>query len=235
MDRLNPLPKIMAIAPFKNTYSNEILYYFQDYGYLGENVVKKMILDFHLKEKSHSKLYRNIGFLNAQKNYKKYDSEINLLTIESPTTEALMKIIPHFEKNTNIRVNLHIKKNSEVFDIIKDEEEWKNYDMIRLDVLGLSWYGQKIYKNLQGLDQDLDTALENFPYFIKDYYANINDVTYAFPFDISIQMLFYRKDIFENDIVKRKYFEKTKSELKIPTNFEAYTDILKFLTKANLI
>ena len=62
---------------------------------------------------------------------------------------------------------------------------------------------------------------------------NINDMTYAFPFDISIQMLFYRKDIFENEIVKRKYFEKTKSELRIPVNFEKYNEILDFFNEGD--
>ncbi|MFJ5623187.1 extracellular solute-binding protein [Peribacillus loiseleuriae] len=228
-----PLPEMIALAPFKNTYSNEILYYFQDYGYLGESVVKKIILNIHLKNKSHAKIYHNIGFLNKHLNYSKFDSQMNILTIESPTTEALKKIIPHFEKNTNIHVNLVIKKTSEIFEIIKDDEAWKNYDIIRLDVVGLSWYGQKIYKNLQGLNHNMDRVLENIPYFLKDYYANINDVTYALPFDISIQMLFYRKDIFENEIVKRKYFEKTKSELKIPTNFNTYNEILKFINESD--
>jgi multiple sugar transport system substrate-binding protein len=228
-----PLPKMIAMAPFKNTYSNEILYYFQDYGYLGESVVKKIILNIHLKNKSHSKIYDNIGFLTTHLNYRQFDSELNILTIESPTTEALKKIVPHFEKNTNIRVNLEIKKTNEIFEIIKDDEAWKSYDIIRLDVVGLSWYGQKIYKNLQGLNQNMDRVLETIPYFLKDYYANINEVTYALPFDISIQMLFYRKDIFENEIVKRRYFEKTKSELKIPTNFNTYNEILTFINESD--
>ncbi|WP_168733952.1 extracellular solute-binding protein [Metabacillus sediminilitoris] len=228
-----PLPKIIAMAPFKNTYSNEILYYFQDYGYMGVSLVKKIILNIHLKDKSHSKIYDNIGFLEKHLSYNKYESQINILTIESPTTKALMKVIPHFEKNTNIRVNLDIKKNSDIFEIIRDDEKWKSYDIIRLDVVGLSWYGQKIYKNLQGLNKNLDHVLDNLPYFLKDYYANINDVTYALPFDVSIQMLFYRKDIFENEIVKRKYFEKTKSELKIPKNFTAYNEILKFFNESD--
>ncbi|PAQ15608.1 hypothetical protein CD798_05935 [Bacillaceae bacterium SAOS 7] len=228
-----PLPKLIALAPFKNTYSNEILYYFQDYGYAGENVVKKIILNINLKDKSHSKTYQNIGFLDKGVNFQKYDSQINMLTIESPTTKALMKIIPHFEKNTNIRVNLDIKKTNEIFDIIKDDDKWKSYDIIRLDVVGLSWYGQKIFKQLQGLDKKLDHVLDNLPYFLKDYYANINDVTYALPFDISIQMLFYRKDIFGDEIVKRKYFEKTKTELKMPTNFDTYNEILKFFNESD--
>lgn len=228
-----PLPKIIAIAPLKNTFSNEMLFYYQDYGYLGESIVKKMILNLHLKEKSHSKQYSNMGFLSEQNNYLQYDSDIHILTIESPTTEALVKIIPHFEKNTNIRVHLHIKTYNEVFDIIRDDEKWKRYDLIRLDVVAFSWYGQKIFQSLQGLDEKLDQSLENLPHFIKEYYANINDMTYAFPFDISIQMLFYRKDIFENEIVKRKYFEKTKSELRIPVNFEKYNEILDFFNEGD--
>ena len=71
------------------------------------------------------------------------------------------------------------------------------------------------------------------PYFLKDYYANINDVTFALPFDISIQMLFYRKDLFENEMVKRTYFEKMKSELQIPKDFDTYNDILKFFNESD--
>ncbi|MGE8205452.1 extracellular solute-binding protein [Heyndrickxia sp. NPDC080065] len=230
----NPLPKLISLAPFNNTYSNEILFYFQDYGHMGESVIKKLILSLNLKEKSHSRKYNNIGFLEKNLHDRKYDSQLNILTIKSPTTEALKKIIPHFEKNTNILINLDIKKDYEIFDIIKDDEKWKSYDIIRLDLVGLSWYGQKIYKNLHGLNKSLDRILNNLPYFLKDYYANINDVTYALPFDISTQMLFYRKDLFENDIVKRKNFEKTKTELKIPLNFNSYNEILKFFNESDL-
>ncbi|NGP45642.1 extracellular solute-binding protein [Bacillaceae bacterium SIJ1] len=229
-----PLPPIISLAPFQNTYSNEVQRYFLDYGYAGENAVKKVILNIHLKDKSHSKTYRNIGFLDKVVSYQQAsDTQLKILTIESPTTRALKKIIPHFEKNTKIRVQLDVCRNDELFDVIKDDEQWKNYDIIRLDVVGLAWYGQKIFQYLQGLDDQLDHVLAQLPYFLKDDYANINDVTYALPFDISIQMLFYRKDLFENEMIKRKYFEKTKSELKIPTDFHTYNQILTFFNESD--
>ncbi len=227
-----PLPKLIALAPFNNTYSNEILFYFQDYGHMGKSIMKKLILNINLEEKSYSRTYHNIGFLEKSDHYQKYDSQLNILTIQSPTTGALKKIIPHFEKNTNIHVNLDIKKDYEIFEIIKDDEKWKSYDIIRLDVVGLSWYGQKIYKHLQGLNKYLDETLDHLPYFLKDCYSNIQDVTYALPFDVSTQMLFYRKDLFENEIVKRKYFEKTKTELKIPEDFQTYNEILEFFNES---
>ena len=62
----SPLPKIIALSPFKNKYSNEIRSYFQDYGYLGENVVKNLILNIDLDDKSHTKRFTNIGFLETQ-------------------------------------------------------------------------------------------------------------------------------------------------------------------------
>jgi multiple sugar transport system substrate-binding protein len=227
------LPKIITLGPLKNMYSNEMMYYFQDFGYLGERVVKNIIQTIHLKDKSHSNIYPNYGFLMKPDRYKSFQSEITILTIDSPATHALKKVITHFEKNTNCIVHLDIKSYNEVFQIIEDDEKWKNYDIIRLDIAGYSWYGQKIYRPLQGLEVEIDAFIEALPYFLKDAYVNINDTAYAAPFDISIQMLFYRKDIFDNDIVKRKYFEETKSELKIPTTFEKYNDIITFFNESD--
>jgi DNA-binding LacI/PurR family transcriptional regulator/ABC-type glycerol-3-phosphate transport system substrate-binding protein len=227
------LPKIITLGPLKNMYSNEMMYYFQDFGYLGERVVKNIIQTIHLKDRSHSNVYPNYGFLMKPDRYKSFHSEIKILTIDSPATHALKKVITHFEKNTNCTVHLDIKSYNEVFQIIEDDEKWKNYDIIRLDIAGYSWYGQKIYRPLQGLEVELDAFTEALPYFLKDAYVNINDTAYAVPFDISIQMLFYRKDIFDNDIVKRKYFEKTKSELKIPSTFEKYNEIITFFNESD--
>lgn len=226
------IPKMITLGPLKNMYSNEMMYYFQDFGYLGERVVKDVIQTIHVKAKSRSNIYPNHGFLMKPDSYKNIQSELRILTINSPATHALKKVIAHFEKNTNCIVHLHIKSYNEVFQIIEDDEKWKNYDIIRLDIAGYSWYGQKIYRPLQGLAVEIDTFMESLPCFLKDTYVNINDIAYAVPFDISIQMLFYRKDIFDNDIVKRKYFEETKSELKMPTTFEKYKEIITFFNES---
>ncbi|WP_182502297.1 extracellular solute-binding protein [Peribacillus huizhouensis] len=227
------LPKIITLGPLKNTYSNEMLYYYQDFGYLGERVVKNIIQTIHLKDKSHSHIYPNYGFLMKPNRYNHFQTEIKILTIDSPATHALKKVITHFEKSTNCIVQLDIKAYNEVFQILEDDEMWKTYDIIRLDIAGYSWYGQKIYRPLQGLEVELDEFINALPYFLKDAYVNINDTAYAVPFDISIQMLFYRKDIFDNDIVKRKYFEKTKSELRTPTTFEKYNELITFFNESD--
>lgn len=225
------VPKMITLGPLKNMYNNEMIFYFQDFGYVGEQIVKNIIQTIHLKDKSHSNMYPNYGFLSRPDRYKEVQSAISILTIDSPATHALKKVIPHFEKHINCSVHLDIKSYNEVFQIIEDDEKWKSYDIIRLDIAGFSWYGQKIYRPLQGIEAGIDAFINAFPYFIKDSYVTINDTVYAVPFDISIQMLFYRKDIFENDIVKRKFFEETKSELTIPTTFEKYNEMISFFNE----
>lgn len=227
------LPVIISLAPLKNIYKSEVIFYFQDHGFLGEKVVKKIIQTRHLKSKEHSNVYQNYGFLTQDIKYHTQQSDIHILTINSPTTHALTKIIPHFEKNTSSRIHLDIKTYNEVFEIIEDETKWKKYDIIRLDIAGFSWYGQKIYRPLKGLDPHLDAFIEELPYFLQETYVNIHDTVFAVPFDVSIQMLFYRKDIFENDIVQRKFYEQTKSELIPPSSFYQYNEILQFMNDSD--
>lgn len=52
---------------------------------------------------------------------------------------------------------------------------------------------------------------------------------YALPITPSTQLLFYRKDLFENTVIKRLYSEKYKAELKIPKTFEEYNKLRSFL------
>lgn len=40
-------------------------------------------------------------------------------------------------------------------------------------------------------------------------YSNINQITYALPLDVCIQMLFYRRDLFEDELVKREFLSCT--------------------------
>ena len=65
---------------------------------------------------------------------------------------------------------------------------------------------------------------------LLDKYAYIRGKVYALPITPSVQLLFYRKDLFENTGIKRLYQEKYKEELKIPDSFEKYNQIAEFFT-----
>jgi multiple sugar transport system substrate-binding protein len=62
-------------------------------------------------------------------------------------------------------------------------------------------------------------------------YGCLSDRIYALPETPSSQMLFYRKDLFEDTAIRRLYQEKTHNILQPPTTFEEYNQIAAFFTR----
>ena len=231
---LQSMPQIICLSSLQTTYHSSIISYYQDYGYLGSKITKKLIQSIHVEEKSYSEVYENDGIYRGQISYKKKTGSIKILTISTPTTKALQKIIPHFEKNTNIKVELEITNYKDIFKILSEKKEWSKYDLIRMDLVGLPWYGKSVYLPLDQLNKDLDKIIEALPKELKNHYSFVNEMPFAIPFDISTQMLFYRKDLFENEIIKRKFYETKKKQLKVPDTFAEYNEIVEFFTSSDL-
>lgn len=77
---------------------------------------------------------------------------------------------------------------------------------------------------------ELPELLENFSAEVGHHFSQIDGKAYALPFDASTQLLFYRRDLFEDPTVKRMFYEKSGKELKIPTSFAEFDDITAFFT-----
>ncbi len=60
----------------------------------------------------------------------------------------------------------------------------------------------------------------------------INGHVYALPTSPSMQLLFYRKDLFNDPIYRRMYFEKYREELLPPDTFDKFNRIAAFFTKS---
>ena len=56
-------------------------------------------------------------------------------------------------------------------------------------------------------------------------------VRYAFPLDACIQLLFFRKDLFGDELIKREFFERYKRKLEIPKTFEEFNEVAGFFTR----
>ena len=46
-----------------------------------------------------------------------------------------------------------------------------------------------------------------------------------------MQILIYRKDLFDDPILKRMFYEKFGGELNVPTNFDEFNNVSKFFTE----
>ena len=175
-----------------------------------------------------SHLYSALPALNRQNNQ---DITLNLLILPSPSTSALKKLLPHFYRQTGIKVNLAIHPYDEIYQILGQLHLHPYFDLLRIDMACFPWFAQKILQPLDKIGNGLTDLLANFSLPTQQKFSLVNNIAYAMPFDASAQLLFYRKDLFEDVILKRMYYEKTGDELTVPTDFAQYDQITQFFTE----
>ncbi len=156
---------------------------------------------------------------------------LNLLTIASPTTTALTDILPLFQKETGIQVNVTSLDYDEAYNTIQSFGDSGGYDIFRMDMAWGQWFADKYLTPFESISNYSDDLFQNILPDLTEDYCRFNGVLCAFPLDPSVQLLFYRKDLFEDSVIKRGYYEKYKTELKAPDTFEELNKIAKFFTK----
>ncbi len=155
---------------------------------------------------------------------------LNMLILPSPSTDALKKLLPHFYRQTGIKVNLAVYPYDEVFEILSNLHLHPYYDLLRIDMACLPWFAEKALTPLAEIAPELPDLLNNFSAEIGHHFSQIDGKAYALPFDASTQLLFYRRDLFDDPTIKRMFYEKSGKELKIPTSFDEFDDITAFFT-----
>lgn len=228
-------PEILCLAPTQSTFDDQLRKYRQNYQLFGHHIANLLIHQVNQQGKPvEHMIFENSGMETECKAAVNNGNgtTLTMLTIPSPTTDALKKLLPHFTKETGIDVLLAIHTYEEIYQILMDHANNTFYDLIRMDMAWLSWFGKDVFRPLEGLDRELDEIIDGFPRHIKDNYMSVYGTAYTFPFDPSVQMLFYRKDLFEDQMIKRMYFEKYKKQLTIPTDYASYNELAKFFSRS---
>lgn len=116
-----------------------------------------------------------------------------MLILPSPSTDALKKLLPHFYRQTGIKVNLavypydEVLKSSPIFIYILItiycESIWRVFP----------GFAEKVLLPLESVSSELPLLLENFSEQIQHHFSMVNGTAWAIPFDASMQLLFYRR------------------------------------------
>lgn len=157
--------------------------------------------------------------------------QINFLASQSPTSEALTYLIPQFTKETGIKVKIMTFPYQELLNKVRTAHKTKAYDIIRMDMAWLNKLGENIYKPLDLSIPPLKTIRDNLVDSIPDDYFYSKGSVVSLPFDTSAQLLFYRRDLFEDPFIKRDFFEKTKCQLEVPKTFAQFDLVAKYFTR----
>lgn len=151
-------------------------------------------------------------------------------TISSPTTRAIQSLVNLYEDYSGVKVRLVELSGNTLYNRMNTWGEMSNYDIVRLDVNWLPWFAKKVFEPLENIEPSIKRQMDGFLPGVMKKYAKVNDTLYAFPGTPCVQLLFYRKDLFENSHLKRQYFEKTRKELVPPADFEEFNRIAEFFT-----
>ena len=156
---------------------------------------------------------------------------ITVLTLDSPTARIMESLSKLYTDATGIEVKVAVSSYDGIHEILKSLSEMSVFDVIRIDHSWLSWFGEKIFLPLDNLDAVLKNTLETFVPGLIPQYTNVGSVMYALPETPNAQLLFYRRDLFENPALQRLYKEQNKRELVLPETFEDFNRIARFFTK----
>ena len=165
------------------------------------------------------------NFVTERKNEGKV---IRLISNNNPTAQALQNIVSAFYYKTGIKVEITIADHDELYEII-NSDAIHDYDFIRIDLSLFPFYAEKLFlkidsvKSFQGSD---DIFQKVFNKVVHDDQSH-----YGIPFDTSIQTMFYRSDLLEDELFKRLYFEKYKVKFEFPETIKNYIKVCRFIAE----
>ena len=228
-----PLPLIVSAAPRSAVTDPLALAYELDYKRLAHRIVKALLARLETRSPLPPTLFmENNGFRNQVPVPQLTESNLRMLTMASPSTTALKRLLPHLEKSTGIHLELTVLPSlRDVYEVIQSSGSGR-YDLIRMDVAWMDELAKKLFRPLHQIPFDWDGLLaQTLPEF-GDSYTSVNGERICVPYDPSTQLMFYRRDLFCDPTYKRMYFEAYRRELEVPKSFEDYNRIAGFFTRS---
>lgn len=223
---------ITTASPLVSLPESHFLKYEMDYRLLGKVAAQSLIASINDQTEGADVILPSSGFrewksvpLSGTK-----PGSLKLLMLNSPESISTARLSRLYTNETGIDIDITIHSYDEIFEILCNGGE-KDFDILRIDITFLSWFAEKLLIPLTDLDSDIPELLKNFLPGVASRYSTIGGRIYAIPFSPSVQVLFYRKDLFESIVQKRLYQERYKKDLKPPEDFWEFNRIAEFFTK----
>lgn len=213
---------------------------------LGEKAARHLLFDidteeFHneqvlLKDKI---LYENISFPKPVAKFPFHIPEANkkspirILMVDLPTSRAAKLLSRNFTIRTGIPVEIDLVPHNVLLNTIFEDSisTDSKYDIYMYDLPWLEYLVQN------DVITDISEYISEGP-LKKDviFYQNLvnckhNGRYYGFPIVSGAQILFYRKDLFENNYYTKTYKQKYQFSLRAPRTWQEFNNIAEFFTR----
>lgn len=222
-----PLPLLMTLAASRTIPDGLQWRYEFDYRNAAYRIYQK-IIDHDLTKSCEILPPKGFHPLIRTAATGKARGELSFLTVVSPTSEILASLAPYFKRCTGITLNVAALPYEELLSLLSSGMT-KHYDLIRMDMVWLSRFEKAVYTPLNMQSRELNTIVSSFLPAARQVFCGTSPL-YTLPFEPSVQMLFYRKDLFDDATLRRLYYEKNHKQLKVPETFSEYNEIARFFT-----
>ena len=229
-----PQPHFITLATKAAVTDPEAAVYELDYKRLAHKITKRLLARLEQGKPLPGKLrMENDGFRRLPvPQVSLREKTLRMLTMASPSTSALNRLLPHLEKSTGIRLEMAVLPSlRDVYDVIQSPAR-SRYDLIRMDVAWLDELGESLYQPLAEIPFDWDQLLSRTIPELGQNFIAAHGIRCCVPYDPSVQLLFYRRDLFEDPTYKRMYFETFREDLVVPRTFAEYNRIASFFTRS---
>lgn len=158
---------------------------------------------------------------------------LKALLLAGPACSAVESILPAFQKDSGMKVDIFPKSLPEIGAIIRNPAERAQYDIFQIDQ---PWLGEAAE---DGLLYRLDDWLANRPALLNTWLPGIFDAYcryqghyYSLPYLFGPQLLYYRKDLFDDPTLRSVFRKRYHYDLRAPKNWYEFNQIAAFFTKS---
>lgn len=163
--------------------------------------------------------------------------ELNILMVETPQTQAILGLIPNFENRTGISANIEVLPHTALLDRIISEarQQRSPSDVYMFDI---PWLYHLVS---EGILADITEYIKDPSFdesiFLPDclkYFSEFEGGYYGLPFMYAPQILYYRKDLFENRALMAEYQKLYHTRLSPPRTWKEFNAIAEFFTECGM-
>lgn len=162
------------------------------------------------------------------------EKRLRILMMDTPQVHALLGLLKNFERQENIKAEVTVIPHHELYKAIVENHSSgtdKPYDVVMYDIpwlaeLAAGGYLADITDALDSIDPEIF-----LPGCFK-YFSDFGHRYYGLPFMYAPQILYYRKDLFEDPELKMAYFKQNGISLRPPLSLKEYNTIADFFTNS---
>jgi DNA-binding LacI/PurR family transcriptional regulator/ABC-type glycerol-3-phosphate transport system substrate-binding protein len=160
--------------------------------------------------------------------------DLRVLMFDSMSRRAIADLQPHFQARHGARVQIEAMSAERLHEVLYDPERRADYDVIEIDQPWMSELAAA------GTLVRLDTQLKQHPELVRglvpgvmDAYCRHGDGYYGLPSRFDVEMLFYRKDLFDDPTQRLAYRDLTGGDLRPPETWREFNTVARFFTQAS--